>query len=93
MKLKKLIQKPLFIFSSDIDWASETCIDITHKLFLKYDIKPTYFITHPSKNLEDYKRNNEAFLGSHPNFLRDSSHGKNYKQVVFRITRYEYKTI
>ena len=91
MNLKNLIKKPIYIFSSDIDWASETCIDITHKLFLKYDIKPTYFITHPSKNLEDYKKKKEAFLGSHPNFLKDSSHGKNYKQVIDYFDKFKNK--
>jgi hypothetical protein len=79
---KLSLEQPLVCFTSDIDWAPESAIGLTHKLFSDRYIKPTYFVTHDSRFLSTLSERGEACYGIHPNFLANSSHGSNYRSVV-----------
>jgi hypothetical protein len=75
-------KEPVFCFTSDIDWASDSIIKYSHDIISGNDLKLTYFVTHPSlflKNLYDQKK---VRLLIHPNFLPNSSHGNSFKEVI-----------
>jgi len=81
-KINELIQKePIFVFTVDIDWASEDAIKCFLDLFEKYDIPMTIFLTHESKVLREYKKSSVHY-GIHPNFLPDSSQGNSIDAVI-----------
>ncbi len=74
--------KPVFCFTSDIDWASETTIAFSHRVVSGDQLKLTYFNTHPSHYLTQLEKENRIRLLIHPNFLPDSSHGKTFSEVM-----------
>lgn len=57
------------LFTCDIDWAPEEVIADTIALFDKYNVKCTFFCTHPSTVIDSIKKSNNFELGIHPNFL------------------------
>ncbi|MCG8422626.1 MAG: hypothetical protein MJE77_32320 [Proteobacteria bacterium] len=71
-----------FCFTMDVDWASEYCIDYTINSLNNKGIKPTVFVTHPSKKIDDFVTSGAVDVGLHPNFLPGSSHGENYLEVI-----------
>ena len=73
---------PVFCFTSDIDWASETTIQYSHEILSEPEIKFTYFNTHPSKYLTELNNLKKIKLLVHPNFLPDSSHGADFGSVI-----------
>lgn len=75
-------EKPVFCFTSDIDWASEEVIQLSHETLSGNDLKLTYFNTHPSQYLAELHAKNHIKLLIHPNFLPDSSHGNSYQEVI-----------
>lgn len=78
---REIFKKENYIcFTSDLDWAPETAVEKTLKLFIKYDIRPTIFVTHPSRIIEKYK--DKIDLGIHPNFIQPSSQGENMGEII-----------
>ncbi len=79
--------RPVVILSSDIDWASEACIEDAFEFASRYGIKPSYFVTHESAVLRRLHEADRAELGLHPNFLPNSSHGDSQEEVIEFVRR------
>lgn len=77
-----LNQKVVVVFSMDIDWASEYAVSKTLEYFLEKEIPLTAFLTHPSQVLSDALSRGDIKGGIHPNFMPDSSQGKNFDEVI-----------
>jgi len=71
----------------DTDWASEEQIDFTLSFFDEYHVPVTPFVTHPSRTLERRFSDKRDLVGLHPNFLRGSSHGDKYEEVIDHVRR------
>lgn len=81
-------EEPVFCFTSDIDWASESIIEYSNNL-LKLDKKKiTYFNTHESNYLNSLKNKDSIDLLIHPNFLPKSSHGHSYEEVITNCLKF-----
>jgi hypothetical protein len=74
--------KPIFCFTSDIDWASEPVLDMFLSDFCKHELPLTVFVTHESQTINKYKNRGLIERGIHPNFLPDSSHGKEFLEII-----------
>lgn len=72
----------MFVLTSDVDWASETAIRISHRHFEEAGHRVTYFLTHPSEYLDGLLASGAIDAGIHPNFLPDSSQGNSFKEVM-----------
>lgn len=67
----------------DIDWASDEVLSFVLDYFIHNNIKATFFATHQTELLNLIKERNDLFsLGIHPNFLENSTHGKNIEEVL-----------
>ena len=75
-------EEPVFCFTSDIDWSSESIIKYSHDILSGDDLKITYFITHSSPFLNELNASNKIDLLIHPNFLPNTSHGDSFKEVI-----------
>jgi len=84
---------PVFCFTSDIDWASETVLSHFFKSINSLDINPTLFLTHNSDIIDANFRAGKILRGVHPNFLPDSSHGKNFKEIIDTCIQYAPESI
>jgi len=79
--------QPVYCFTSDIDWAAEDALTIQQRIFDKYDIKATYFVTHESPLIRKWHREGRIDIGIHPNFLPGSSHGDTFEQVIDTVMK------
>lgn len=77
-----MYDQPVFVFTTDIDWASEYCIATLLDAMTARGVKPTAFVTHDSAELTARAARGEVDLGTHPNFLPHSSHGETREEVV-----------
>tara|TARA_B110000438_G_scaffold284501_1_gene313625 strand:+ start:1276 stop:2034 length:759 start_codon:yes stop_codon:yes gene_type:complete len=75
-------KEPVFCFTSDIDWASESIIEYSHNVLCGNNLKLTYFVTHSSPFLNNLNKQNKVRLLIHPNFLPGSSHGDTFTEVI-----------
>lgn len=83
LKAKRIWDEmPVFCFTSDIDWASEAVMEEYFRIVNPLEIKPTVFVTHHSEVIETQFQQYKVERGIHPNFLRDSSHGETFREVV-----------
>ena len=80
-----MINQPIFCITSDIDWASEYCIEDFLNLMQKYEITPTLFATHDSPLLRKFVQSNPDNIGVHPNFRDNSTHGTDYLSVIDHV--------
>ena len=76
---------PAVVFSSDIDWASDPCIEDTYAFACQFGIKPCFFVTHESAALARLARADQVELAVHPNFLPRSSHGNSPEEVIDHV--------
>ncbi len=53
-------KEPVFCFTSDIDWASESIIKYSHNVLSGDDLKLTYFVTHSSPFLTDLNKQKKS---------------------------------
>lgn len=67
-------------FTADLDWATEFAIEDLLNGFEANGIKPTIFVTHPSKVVD--KHRDKIDIGVHPNFIQPSSQGNTQDEVV-----------
>jgi hypothetical protein len=75
-------EKPVFCFTSDVDWASEDVMIEYFNIINPLDIKPTLFVTHKSELIESNYKLGKIERGIHPNFLENSSHGNSFKEIA-----------
>jgi len=78
-------KEPVFVLTSDTDWASEFAIDRMCDFTKGAGITPTVFVTHKSARLERAAAAKDVELGIHPNFLPGSSHGADVDAVIAHI--------
>lgn len=74
--------EPVFVLTTDIDWASEYSIDTLLGFAGERGIVPTAFMTHSSEVLAAAARQGKVDLGIHPNFLPGSTHGVAAPEVI-----------
>jgi hypothetical protein len=74
--------KPVFCFTSDVDWASEDVMKEYFNMVNPLCIKPTLFVTHESEVIESNFKLGKIERGIHPNFLDNSSHGDSFKEII-----------
>jgi len=79
--------KPIFCFTSDMDWASEAALNIQQAIYDEFAVTPTYFVTHRSGLIEKLRAENRIELGIHPNFLPNSSHGNSFEEVIDTVLK------
>lgn len=80
-----LLSEPVFVITSDLDWASEYCIE---KLFSKFEessIKPTFFVTHKSEIISKLLCESSIECGIHPNFLPNTTHGSSENLIINHV--------
>lgn len=75
-------QKPVFCFTSDVDWASESVIEYSHTCVGGDDLSLTYFATNPSPFLDRCRESGGSQIQIHPNFFPGSSHGETQEEVM-----------
>lgn len=75
-------KEPVFVLTSDTDWASEFAIENLLGFTAERAIRPTVFVTHRSATLRRAQEAGAVDLGIHPNFLPGSSHGSDIDAVI-----------
>lgn len=79
---EELQHNNIVCITSDMDWASEYAIRRTFEYFDSESIPVTAFVTNPSAVVDEYKKEGKIKCGIHPNFMPDSSQGRNYDEVI-----------
>src|SRR5262245_51696430 len=89
LDLSTLQRQPVFVFTTDIDWAPEWAIQEMLRLFDHEQMPLTPFLTHDSAALRARygTPSMRARAGLHPNFLPGSSHGERPEQVIDSVCR------
>lgn len=77
-----------FIVTCDLDWAPECAIAETLAFFLEAGIRPTVFVTHVSKTVEQLQT--KLDIGLHPYFACDSSHGASIQATLDTLRSFQY---
>jgi hypothetical protein len=80
-----LFDKPVFVFTTDIDWASEHCIQTLLTAMQERGVVPTAFATHASPVLAAANAAGNVNVGLHPNFLPGSTHGETHEEVLDHV--------
>ena len=77
-------QSPVFCFTTDIEWAPEWALEDLFSFFGERGLPLTPFLTHASAVFNEHydKPEMRRRVGLHPNFLPNSSHGSDSKQVI-----------
>ncbi len=75
-------ERPVFCFTSDIDWASEAVMEEYFRLLPPELLRLTVFVTHRSEVIERAFLAGRLQRGIHPNFLPGSSHGDSFREVI-----------
>lgn len=66
----------------DIDWAPDFIVEGCLDLCVRLGIPASFYATHDSPLLADIAADPRFELGIHPNFLSNSTHGRNYREVI-----------
>lgn len=74
--------KPTTILTLDFDWAPDFVLDFVRTKLEEKKAHATLFVTHASTSLAAWKSNPDFELGWHPNFLSNSSQGKDPHSVA-----------
>ena len=75
--------EPLFCFTGDLDWVPESMVDEAVRVFRDNGVPFTPFVTHFSDAVkQDYRGGRERFVGLHPNFVFDTTHGRNIDEII-----------
>ena len=85
--MNKFSKNSYVLITSDADWSSESCIDYFCKKMIKYKVKPLIFATNKSKKLFKYYCSKKIDIGIHPNFRKDTTQGKNKREVVSNLIK------
>jgi Polysaccharide deacetylase len=76
---------PVFVLTSDVDWASEDCIEDLLAAVRRFGIRPVVMATGRSATLDRYLLEDQIEIGVHPNFLPGSSHGADVASVIDHV--------
>ncbi|MBR0801193.1 methyltransferase domain-containing protein [Bradyrhizobium jicamae] len=79
--MRNIGAKPIFCFTSDMDWADEAAIAACFSVFDEFEVPLTPFITNKSPYIEKRFSRWMQRVGVHPNFLEGSTHGKTASEV------------
>lgn len=71
-----------YCITSDVDWATDYCVEEMMSILSSYGVRPTIFATHSSQLIRRYITQKEIEIGVHPNFLPGSTHGADYHSVI-----------
>ncbi|MDR7870056.1 MAG: hypothetical protein RIN55_04300 [Tissierellaceae bacterium] len=74
--------EPIICLTLDTDWASEDALKKSYSIIEEYGFDSTFFITHKSNYLLKLYNKGKIDAGIHPNFLKNSSHGKSVNEVI-----------
>jgi len=74
-----------FVLTSDLDWASEYCVEVFLAVAGRFKLRPTVFVTHESAVLRRAAADGRVELGIHPNFLAGSSHGEGIAPIITHV--------
>jgi hypothetical protein len=74
-----------YVLTSDLDWASEYCIENFLSIIDQFSIKATIFVTHESAAIRRASDEGRIELGIHPNFLQQSTHGDSINSVLKHV--------
>lgn len=75
-------EQPVFCFTSDVDWASETVLSQYFDILPVEQLKLTMFVTHDSEIIGRKFREGKIARGIHPNFLPGSSQGDSFREII-----------
>jgi hypothetical protein len=76
---------PVFVLTSDVDWASEDCLEDWIAALRPFAIRPVVMATGRSQVLDRCLRDGQIEIGVHPNFLPGSSHGADVAAVIDHV--------
>lgn len=85
--------EPVFVLTSDVDWASDSSIEAFAAFAEQRAITPTMFVTHRSPAIEALRGRARVELGIHPNFSPGSTHGEDIDQVIASLLKLVPKPI
>lgn len=77
-----LLQRDIFAFTMDIDWAAEYVIEKAVSFFIEHEIPLTIYCTHPSNVITRYSNHPLIHLGIHPNFIPGGSQGDSMDNII-----------
>jgi hypothetical protein len=80
-----IFDRPVFVLTADVDWASDYCIDALASFANARGIKPTLFVTHDSAAIAALRQQGHVELGIHPDFLAGSGHGSEPGAVIANL--------
>jgi hypothetical protein len=71
------------VITFDVDWAPDFVIRRVANILIEKEIKATWFITHDSPVIRELSEYSDLFeIGIHPNFMPETTQGKNYHEVM-----------
>jgi ubiquinone/menaquinone biosynthesis C-methylase UbiE len=82
-----MINQPIYCITSDLDWASDYCIEDFLQLTRSLGVIPTLFATHDSPVIRAFSEAHPDDVGVHPNFRSNSSHGTDISTVIDHVFR------
>ena len=85
--MNKFSKNSYVLITSDADWSSESIIDYFCKKMIRHKVKPLIFATNKSKKLFKYYYSKTIDIGIHPNFRKNTTQGKNKKDVVSNLIK------
>jgi hypothetical protein len=85
VRTRAVFDRPIFVLTADVDWASDYCIDRLASFANDRGITPTFFVTHASRAIDALRAGRRAELGIHPNFRAGSSHGETRAEVIDHV--------
>jgi hypothetical protein len=76
------------VITFDVDWAPDFVIRRVANILIEKEIKATWFITHDSPVIRELFEYPDLFeIGIHPNFMPETTQGKNYHDVMEHLMK------
>lgn len=76
------------VITFDVDWAPDFVIRRVANILIEKEIKATWFITHDSPVIRELFEYPDLFeIGVHPNFMPETTQGKNYPDVMEHLMK------
>lgn len=87
--LEESLERPVFCFTSDIEWSPESAISEMISFFDERGVPLTPFLTHDSPAITRRYASTELrrHVGVHPNFLPESTHGGTQAEVIAHMRK------
>ncbi|MCF6339848.1 MAG: hypothetical protein L3J10_03705 [Sulfurimonas sp.] len=70
------------VLTFDLDWCSDEVLAYLLEKLISDKIPATFFITHQTILLNKIRDYDFFELGIHPNFMKGSTHGKSFEEVI-----------